>query len=307
MLVQPNVSMAEKTHLDLVHLSVEERQRRILDRDVTRYAELKFLTMKGLGEAKVKPDLIVWPESALPWEFYDPKHEDFLDPILKSGSFVLITGCDDRTAAESMDRWELRNCAAMMRGSYDSFQLHAKVHLVPFGEYIPLRRQLPILEKMLGHLIPGDFTAGDSLEPLRMEGASWEVVPLICFEDTIGRVARKFVRDAPQLLVNVTNDNWFHESNESAIHALNARWRCLELRRPMVRAANTGVTCAIDTEGRVIDQLPRWKQGVLHASVSLTPGGLTFYAAHGDIVAIAAGITALLMAAALLMRRHPDS
>ena len=96
--------------------------------------------------------------------------------------------------------------------------------------------------------------------------------------------------------MNITNDNWFAESNESAIHALNARWRCLELQRPMVRAANTGVTCVIDTEGRVTNELPRWKQGLLHASVPLTRGGITFYAAHGDVIPIGAGIAGLVMA-----------
>jgi apolipoprotein N-acyltransferase len=107
-------------------------------------------------------------------------------------------------------------------------------------------------------------------------------------------------------MVNITNDNWFHESPESAIHALNARWRCVELQRPMVRSANTGVTCVIDTEGRMTSELPPFTKGVLHASVPLTGGGITFYALHGDVFSMAGGAAGLLLALAILFTRRSE-
>lgn len=292
-LVQPNVGMADKLNPE---------------NEVQRYQDLATLTVTALQHSKSKPALIVWPESALPRPFHDRMHEEYFASLFKAGADTILTGADALTAESAgAEDWSAHNCAALMRGDYDSFVLHAKVQLVPFGEYIPFRRELPFLEDMLGDLIPSDFAAGTSLEPLRMDGLAYEIIPLICFEDTIARVARKFVRDVPQLMVNITNDNWFAESNESAIHALNARWRCLELQRPMVRSANTGVTCVIDTEGRLTSELPRWKQGVLHASVPLVPGGLTFYAAHGDVIPIAAGIAGLVLAVMLLFIRHTNA
>ena len=291
LLVQPNVGMEDK-------LNPQNGQQ--------RYEDLAMLTMRGLQQAKQKPALIVWPESALPRPFHDPMHGEYFDALFKAGADTILTGADALTAEGAGEGdWSAHNCAALMRGSYDSFVLHAKVHLVPFGEYIPFRRELPFLEDMLGDLIPSDFTAGSSLEPLRVEGMNYEIIPLVCFEDTIARVARQFVRDRPQLMVNITNDNWFAQSNESAIHALNARWRCLELERPMIRSSNTGVTCVIDTEGRITSELPRWKHGLLHASVPLIAGGITFYAAHGDVIPAGAGIAGLVLAGFLICNRRP--
>ena len=289
LLVQPNVSMADKMDQDY---------------GLIRYEDLTSLTREAYLRAKIKPELIVWPESAMPGQFDYEWHADYLPGVLGLGAFTLMAGCEARKASEDGKSWLGQNCAVLLRGSLDNYLLHAKVHLVPFGEFIPFRKELPFLETWLGHLIPGDFTPGTSLEPMRLEKMNFEIVPLVCFEDTIARVARQFIRDRPQLMVNITNDNWFHQSNESAIHALNARWRCLELQRPMVRSSNTGVTCVIDTEGRLTNELPRWKQGLLHASVPLTAGGITFYAAHGDVIPIGAGIAGLVFAVMFIIRRR---
>jgi apolipoprotein N-acyltransferase len=294
MLVQPNVSMKDK-------MSPDE------ETGVARYQDLAALTIEGIEKARTKPELIVWPESAVPRAFHDPMHAEYFDHLFTDGVNTLITGADALTAQDSnMDDWNVHNCAALMRGRYDNFILHAKVHLVPFGEYIPLRHQLPFLQDMLGDLIPTDFTAGTSLEPLKLEGMKYDVIPLICFEDTIADVARRFVREAPQVMVNITNDNWFAESPESAIHALNARWRCVELQRPMVRSANTGVTCVIDTEGRMTSEMRRFIRGVLYASVPLSAGGTTFFAAHGDVVSMTAGAAGLLLSLAILLFRNRE-
>lgn len=307
LLVQPNVSMDVKMNLDLNAYPPEQQQQMADEREITRYQDLATLTIRALETAKQKPALVVWPESALPRPFHDPSHAPFFETLFKAGMETLVTGCDALTAeGAGSDDWNAHNCAALIHRQPDQFTLHAKVHLVPFGEYIPLRRELPFLETMLGDLIPTDFSAGKSLEPLRAEGMTCDVIPLVCFEDTIASLARKFVRKTPQLLVNITNDNWFHESNESAIHALNARWRCIELERPMVRAANTGVTCVIDTDGRLTSEIPRWKPGVLHASVPLGKGGFTFYAAHGDIITISAGAAGLLLVFVLLYLKRSE-
>jgi apolipoprotein N-acyltransferase len=182
-----------------------------------------------------------------------------------------------------------------MRGSFDEHQIYRKVHLVPFGEYLPLRG-VPGVQALLGGVLPGDFDPGISTEPLTLEKpAGVQLIPLVCFEDTVGRLARKFVRPSPQLLVNLTNDGWFLQSNENEVHLANAIFRCIELRRPMARACNTGVTCFIDAQGRIGrgDKLVDAKtgsvfvKGVLPKEVLLNKEPVTtFYARFGDVFAV---------------------
>jgi apolipoprotein N-acyltransferase len=109
-------------------------------------------------------------------------------------------------------------------------------------------------------VLPGDFVPGDSTEPLQLEKPEVQLIPLICFEDTVGRVARRFVREAPQMIVNLSNDGWFLQSVEMEVQLINALFRAIELRRPMVRATNTGVTCFIDTLGRITHRSPIQKR-----------------------------------------------
>ncbi len=166
---------------------------------------------------------------------------------------------------------------------------------MPYGEYLP-GRSIWLVNKLLGGLVPGDFASGPSMEPLKLEKpAGVQIIPLVCFEDTVGELARQFVRDAPQLLVNCTNDGWFLHSIQNEQHLMNARFRCIELHRPMVRAANTGVTCYVGSDGRLSrgDRLEDPKtgsvfiKGVLPKEVHLLKHPpITFYAEHGDLFSI---------------------
>lgn len=244
-----------------------------------------------IGAMTSKPDLVIWPESALSAPFHDPNHIPFLNDVLKLGDFSLLTGTDILAPNEPG-----YTGAALMRGDFENHTLHRKVHLVPFGEYLPLR-SVPGVEALLGGILPGDFESGKSVEPLVLEKpAGIQIIPLVCFEDTVGRLARKFVRPAPQLLVNLTNDGWFLQSNENEVHLANAIFRCVELRRPMARSCNTGVTCYIDAQGRIAkgDKLVDAKtgsvfvKGVLPKEVLLAKQPeMTFYARFGDVFSIA--------------------
>ncbi len=137
-------------------------------------------------------------------------------------------------------------------GSAASFRKH---HLVIFGEYIPLVEKLPFLQKIYeqqaGVGFGGAMSAGATLEPLEVEVAGGElgVIPTVCFEDTVPRLLRRMVRPGAQVILNVTNDGWFKQSPAAAQHFANARFRAIELRRPMLRCANTGVSAAVDTLG----------------------------------------------------------
>ena len=287
-LLQPNVSMDDKM------FGGESIQQQ-------RYDDLIASSFAAITASS--PDLIVWPESALPGWFHDAVNLKAFDPLLASGS-TLITGCDaDSIAGAAPDDWNPRNCVALLQGDSSQFLLHAKVQLVPFGEFIPFRRQLPFLEQMLGNLIPRDFARGTVTSPFPASGNIPSIIPLVCFEDSVGSHVRRFVRPEPQLIVNVTNDNWFHHSPAAPIHAINARWRCLELRRPMIRSANTGITCTIDTSGR-ISALPPFTNGVLNTSISPASGPPTPFARFGNLFSAIAG-TLGLTAITILARRRP--
>jgi apolipoprotein N-acyltransferase len=194
-------------------------------------------------------------------------------------------------------------------------QVYRKVHLVPFGEYVPGRNSVPLLARIVGDQVPGDFTAGSDYTVFTLTNSDVQVAPLVCFEDTIGDLVRQFVLPAEthpgaNLLVDITNDGWFLDSAGSHQHLVNAIFRCVETRRPMVRAANTGVTCFINQFGRITQALKDDKgstftEGVLTGEIKVpTEHELTFYVRHGELFATAcAAVTAIAALAVLVVRR----
>ena len=279
-----------KVNLALVQLNIGQQEkwegRAEIDAAFDIYEQYGRQTELALG---LRPDLVIWPESALSFPFHDPNHVPFLNDVLALGDYSLLTGADIL-----MPNQPNYTGAALMRGRFENHQIYRKVHLVPFGEYLPLRHA-PGMNALLGNVIAGDFHSGDSTEPLMLQKPSGvQIIPLICFEDTVGRLARKFARNEPQLIVNMTNDGWFLHSEANEQHLSNAVFRAVELRRPMVRACNTGVTCVIDKYGRIPQggmlqdaSGSPFVRSVLSREVYLAPNpGLTIYARFGDVFSI---------------------
>lgn len=270
-----------------------------------RYSELTELYAGAREGRPSAVDLVVWPESALLLPWYHADHEPFLNQLLAKGDFALLAGVDtdDPTVG-------VYNSAVLVQGDASEAALYHKTHLVPFGEYVPGRNIIPGMDAMFSAILPGDLARGTSTEPLRLKKPDADIIPLICFEDTVGRVARRFVREGrPQVLVNVTNDAWFLNSIENEVHLNNALFRAVELRRPLVRAANTGVSAVIDTRGVVTARLvdPETKspfiQGVLPGDVALAKQPpVTVYARWGDWFAVAC--LSLCIALPLVTRRR---
>jgi apolipoprotein N-acyltransferase len=214
------------------------------------------------------------------------------------------------------------NAAILVPAKGDELQIYRKIHLVPFGEYVPLRHSFPLFAAIAGHWVPGDFAFGTEFVRFKLSTAAVRVAPLICFEDTIGELTRQFVlpeksERGADLLVNITNDGWFLHSAGSKQHLANAIFRCVETRRPMVRAANTGVTCFINEFGQITQKLQDEKggtfgEGVLVGQVPVpTDASLTFYARRGEFFSeICAGITLaaiLALVMGTIRRRQPRS
>ena len=250
-----------------------------------------------------KPELLVWPESSIPGKFgRDAWVLEFPRAVTQRSGVDLLLGVDDEENNRAYN-------AALLISPTGESQLYRKVHLVPFGEYIPLRHSFPPFAAVAGAWVPGDFAAGTEYTVFNLTNGDIHVAPLICFEDTIGDLTRQFVLRGANLLVNVTNDGWFMHSAGSRQHLANAVFRCVEDRRPMVRAANTGVTCFVNEFGRVTQALQddtgsTFTQGVLTGEINVPIGReLTFYARHGELFAkICAGMTVLVIIVSILRR-----
>ena len=265
------------------------------------------------------PDLVVWPEACLPAWFQvrsdgkpvgGPGIEGVLDYVGNLGNFTLITGINEVIGDDPITADAMVFNSLLTRTPSDERQSYRKNHLVYFGEALPDHPFFyDLYEQTAGVPFGGGITPGTSLEPLSVKVGEREVglIPSICFEDTVARLTRKFVRNSPQMMVNLTNDGWFHESEGGLQHFRNALFRSIELRRPMVRCANRGVTCVISATGSTVDPYTRqdrrlvdandshFHRGSLLASAYLpVDGGVTLYAAFGDWFAVTGLVAALL-------------
>lgn len=238
------------------------------------------------------PDLIVWPEAATPRPLLgDQKTFSRVEKLLKQGSADFLIGSLHFEEKPQRDY----NAAILLNAKASSgiseIQYYAKTHLLPFGEYIPCRNSFPLFQWIIGDRILGDFDAGPGPKLLSLSHQKIKVAPLLCFEDTLGELVRQFALLGAQGLITLTNDGWFGHSAASKQHLTNALFRCVETKLPMLRVANTGVTCLIDRFGRITHQLEddhgtTFFEGMLAAPWNLpSHPSLTFYSRHGDLFA----------------------
>ena len=245
-------------------------------------------------------DLVVWPESALP--FYFQREEPYAGRVrglareLKSCLVVGSPAYEQEGAkVRYLNSAFLLNAAGTLVGRSD------KLHLVPFGEYVPLGRFLPFVNKLVTGI--GDFSPGAAATPLDTGKAKIGV--LVCFEAIFPEISRAYVRAGCQVLVNITNDAWFGRSSAPWQHLSMAAFRAVENRVPLVRAANTGISSFIDSHGRIRETTGLFQEAFLAGEVRIG-GGETFYCRHGDLLAGAClALTALL--GVLSLRRRDRS
>src|SRR5213596_4352807 len=273
-----------------------------------------FDKFRSLSEIALRsnppPDLLIWPESSMPGPVLtEPESNKFVMDLATSAETDLLLGTIDE------QNHDVYNAALLISDGGERVQVYRKVHLVPFGEYVPGRHRVPLLARIVGDQVPGDFKAGNEFTVFSLTNSDVQVAPLICFEDTIGELVRTFVLPSEtspgaNLLVDITNDGWFLQSAGSHQHLANAIFRCVETRRPMVRAANTGVTCFVNQFGRVTQVLlddtgSTFTEGVLTGEINVpTEHDLTFYTRHGELFAkICAAITAVAILIVFGMRR----
>jgi apolipoprotein N-acyltransferase len=275
LLIQLNIPHEGATVLwpaEQVHMGYEDETLGALE-TIAKADEEKLKAAIGKsdeGEIELStPDWVLWPETALngriirtdtgEWGSWR-ENIDTIERVRKGGRFDLIYGVVEIEGEAREDglyqkeNAKIYNSIAIQNAEGD-LDTYRKRHLVIFGETIPFVESIPLLKKIYaqqaGAEYNGSFTSGSSLDPLpyKLKGKDIGIIPAVCFEDTVPRLTRKFVRNTPQIIVNLTNDGWFKESPAAAQHFANARFRAIELRRPMLRCANTGISAAIDTIG----------------------------------------------------------
>jgi apolipoprotein N-acyltransferase len=169
-------------------------------------------------------------------------------------------------------------------GKYD------KVHLVPYGEYVPLKRYFPFLGKMVEAV--GDFECGRKGQVL-LWGCE-KIGVLICFEAIFPELARSMVQNGAQLLINITNDAWFGKTSAPYQHLSMVVFRAVENHVAVARAANTGISAFVDPVGRLVDETPLFEEAIRIRSLPVM-NHKSFYARHGDIFAIGCILVSVIL------------
>jgi apolipoprotein N-acyltransferase len=302
---------------------------------------------------KFQPDLIIWPETMYrdplflaspnlsdadllrtapripPYAWKQSQVPERLHELSLMAGAGMIFGIDTLVA----DGGDLQhfNSAVLSTPNDTSLRRYDKIHRMIFGEYLPLKDWLPFLKAFVPYGAGFGLDAGD--RAVAFDYKQWRLAPSICFEDTVPHLMRTLVSklEAPDAgsksvdcLVNVTNDGWFHGSAGLDQHLITASFRCVELRKPMVRAANTGISAVIDGDGLVIEpdvyidgdskgrtsmrdpKTGRWHRQLNSVLVDSIPldNRTSFYLRHGDWFAGSCGIlTALIGLLAVLPSR----
>ena len=233
---------------------------------------LKKLTDQALP---YNPDLVAWSETAFVpnirrWSKLEPAENyyarlvhDFLAYQRKMETW-LITGNDDYFITIDEEGAEIRedfNAAVFFSPEGTRMETYHKIHLVPFTEYFPFKKQLPWMYELLLNFDVNLWTPGN--EPVVFEHPKFSFSTPICFEDSFPRDVRRFVRAGAEVIINLSNDFWSLTNVEAKQHFVNAKFRAVENRRHFLRATASGVTAHVTPAGRVVSSLPYYEEGYL--------------------------------------------
>lgn len=235
------------------------------------------LTLRSL---EYDPDIIVWPETATPFFFQESDRYAPRIIRLASENDVYLFFGSPAYEIRDKDRIAYFNRAYMISPDGDITGYYDKRHLVPFGEYIPLKKLLFFVEKLtesVGETEPGTIT-----DPMETEFGA--VGSLICYESIFPEISRMFARKDAALLINITNDAWYGTTSAPYQHFSLAQMRAIETRLPLIRVANTGISAVVYPTGLVDMSTPLFRRTIAIAYVRPNPR-MTFYTRFGDVFA----------------------
>jgi apolipoprotein N-acyltransferase len=278
-LVQPNIPDEADWTQDL------------LDRTEARLTILSLSTVLERGK---KPDLIVWPEAPAPFYDYDPAFQKLSASIAKTAQAPLLTGVVGRAA----DGQPL-NSALLVDPSGHVVSRYDKVHLVPFGEFVPWPFGL-VTEKVSKEA--GSFEAGSRVVVSSV--GDHRIGTFICYESVFPSYIRQFAASGAQALFNISNDSWFGKSAARSQHLQIVRMRAAENARWILRATDNGITAVIDPAGRVLRTTQEYEELAARFEYRYR-SDLTFYTRYGDwFVALCAVIALVVLLSSELPARR---
>jgi len=245
-------------------------------------------------------DLVIWPEASTPFLFeVEVNYRDELLNFVKDHGVPLLFGSPAAMPDKTHNQLRLTNSAFLVGSNGMVLDRYDKIHLVPFGEYIPLKDVFSFLDKMVVGI--GDFFPGNGPDVMSGPGGRFGVV--ICFEVIFPDVVRSFVEQGAQYMVTITNDAWFGRSSAPYQHFAMVVFRAVENRVFFARAANTGISGFIDAQGHILRASDIFVEEALTGEIRAA-GPQSLYTAYGDVFAYGCGILTLL---ALVWRPAPKA
>ncbi|MBI1908940.1 MAG: apolipoprotein N-acyltransferase [Deltaproteobacteria bacterium] len=233
----------------------------------------------------VASDLVVWPEASYPYLLSFPLRGS--SGLGASFKFDTIVGA---VTGQFTKKETISNSALLIKKGGEFAGAYHKLHLVPFGEYVPYQTVLSFLHKVVP--VIGEMKAGEDARLLKTEKA--QLAPLICYEDLFPEIARNFTKKGADLLVNITNDAWYGVTSAPIQHMELSRFRAIENRRYLIRSTNTGLSAIIDPLGRVVKKGRLFQREMMEGEVVLG-GPTTFYTRHGDLFAWGAVVVVVIL------------
>jgi apolipoprotein N-acyltransferase len=260
--------------------------------------DLTSRSVEAAGDARSagKADLTIWPESPSPFYTSDPLFQNAVSAMARQAQTWVVAGSIGVEPAMHSNGQESKvfNSAALISPQGEWVGRYDKVHLVPFGEYLPFPRLFSFAGGLTKEV--GEFSRGTSRLPL--DAGSRRLGVFICYESIFPDEVRQFAAKGAQVFVNISNDGWYGDSGAWKQHLQQTEMRAIENDRWVLLTTNTGLTAAIDPAGRVVAQVPRKERSVLMAPYALI-SGTTFYTRHGDWFAY---LCAIISAGVLLAR-----
>jgi apolipoprotein N-acyltransferase len=255
------------------------------DKAAEIYANYLHMTREAIGKGA---ELVIWPESATPYRFREnhPTSEE-IRKIAREARVPVLLGSDE---LEPGDPVRYYNSAFLVRPDGSTGGVYRKMHLVPFGEYVPLKQLFffagPLVEAV------SDFSPGDKAALLPVDGHQINVS--ICYEIVYPNLVRNFVLGGSELLTTITNDAWFGDTSAPHQHFAQASLRAVEQGRYLVRAANTGISGIVDPNGRVLARSSLFEPAMLIGEARYLRGS-TFYARIGDLFAYLSAVVTFVL------------
>jgi apolipoprotein N-acyltransferase len=265
----------------------------------------RLVQLSGSGTAAEpsgsNPALIIWPESPAPFFTSDPKFQHWMAALAQDSHAYLIVGSLGVNPTKDPEKSEVFNSAQLVSPDGALGPRYDKIHLVPFGEFVPFRKLLSFAQSLTHDI--GELSRGNQRNLLSVDGHG--VGTFICYESIFPDEVLRFSKNGAELFVNISDDGWYGEYGAPGQHLNMARMRAIENGRWLLRATNNGITASITPFGEILAEAPRNTSTVLQAPYRFE-AGTTFYTRHGDWFAhTCAIISVLALLLAVLSGRKP--